>query len=331
VSRDRYELGELLGSGHFSTGVYRAVHHDLDRQVAVKLLELQHPDHRADLLAEGRRMAKLPQHDHIVKVLDAGDWDDDHVYLAVELCDGGSLEGLVRGGPLCPEEVCGHISDACRGLDALHRAGILHLDLRPANIMLNRGVAKIGDFGLARPDGEAKLGSIYSQHAAPELLLTHVGTTATDQYAMAMTLAHLLSDGRICRAPVPQPIDKRAWRKWPDLDALGINVPTKLRKVIKQATEFEPADRYQEIEGFKRALDAATPALGFRVGIGQLTSSDGAVTISWNERKRGYEVEVKVEGRRKGAMGRWDLSAADCDRYLAELVKGYAYPARRRK
>ena len=327
MSRDRYELGDLLGKGHFTVGVYRAIHKDLGRAVAIKLLELRHPDHRDYLLAEGSRMAQLPSNENIVEVIDSGDWDDDHVYLAVELCEEGSLEELCTAGPVDPQRVCRLVSDSCRGLHALHQAGMIHLDIRPGNIMLSGGTPKIGDFGLARPGDEARLGSFYSQHAAPELITSQTGTVQTDQYAMAMTLGHLLSDGDFCGGQLPTPVDPKSWKQRPDMSRLGPHVPERLRKVIKKATSFDPNDRFADAETFKRALDKATPAVAFLPdGTKRITSVDGAITISWSEKSSGHEVEIQINGRRRNADGRRGVSPAEAKRHVASLVTAYAYP-----
>lgn len=327
MSRDRYELGELLGDGHFTAGVFRATHKDLRTSVAIKLLELRHPDHRDHLLAEGRRMAQLQSNDNIVEVIDSGDWDDDHVYLAVELCEEGSLEKLCTSGPVDPQRVCRLISDACRGLHALHQAGMLHLDIRPGNVMLSGDTPKIGDFGLARPGDAATLGSFYSQHAAPELITSRTGTVQTDQYAMAMTLGHLLSDGKFCGGQLPDPVDAKSWKGRPDLSQLGPHVPDRLRKVLKKAMSFDPADRFADVEAFKRALDKATPATAFLPnGINRTTSIDGAITISWTETSNGNDVEIQMNGRRRNVDGRKAIPPTEARRHVAALVTAHAYP-----
>lgn len=325
MSRDRYELGELLGKGHFTNGVYRARHTDLGRFVALKLLDLRGPEYRSYLLAEGRRMAQLPQNDHIVQVYDAGDWDEDHVYLAVELCEGGSLDDMSRAGPIDPQTACRLISDACRGLHALHQEGMLHLDVRPGNILLSGSTPKISDFGLARSSDDARIGSIYPPHAAPELILSRTGSASADQYAMAMTLGHILSSGEICGTPLPGEVTERAWRVRPDLGTLGLHVPERIRKVVKRGTAFDPVDRFADVEAFKQALDRATPAVSFTSEEeGRLLSVDGSVAISWFEKQGSYSVEVRVSGRRKAALGASGLDLRNARRQVERLVTKYA-------
>ncbi len=326
MSVERYELGEKFGEGQMTVGVFRAEHRDLGTDVAIKLMELRHPDHRAWLLEEGRRMAGIAENKHIVRVLDSGDWDDDHVFLAVELCDGGSLEDLCDDGPLDPQTACRYISGACRGLHHLHLEGILHLDIRPANILLADGKPKLADFGLARPDGDAGMGTVYSPHVAPEVIATMKGTARADQFSMAMTLGHLLSDGDFCAGTVPNPSDAKAWRRRPDLGTLGLHIPNKLRRVLGKATSFDPDDRYESVEEFKRQIDRATPAMAFRPGAdGSLVSTDGAIVITRTTKRTGCTVEVLVKGRRRNADRRTGLTDAEADKHTRSLVTQFSY------
>jgi serine/threonine protein kinase len=203
VTLKRYELGDKLGESKMSVGVFRAKHRDLGTDVAIKLIELielRHPDHRAWLLEEGRRMAGITvnDNDNVVRVLDSGDWDEDHIFLALELCEGGSLEKRCDGRPLDPQTACRYISDACRGLQHLHSEAMLHLDIRPANILLADGTPKIADFGLARPESDAGMGTFHLPLVAPEVIATRKGSAQADQFSMAMTLGYLLSGGTFC-------------------------------------------------------------------------------------------------------------------------------------
>src|SRR5438874_1114755 len=98
---DKYSLIKRLGSGN--TGiVHLAMHVDLGRQVAIKVIPLSVVTDRDEFLDEARKLAALPDHDNLVKVHDAGDWDEHHVYIASEYCPGGSLADLADGKPLDP-------------------------------------------------------------------------------------------------------------------------------------------------------------------------------------------------------------------------------------
>ena len=97
------------------------------------------------------------------------DWDDRTVYVASEHCPRGSLEDVSQAGPVDPGRACSLVSDVCRGLDHVHRGGLLHLDIRPANVLVgSAGKPKLIDFGLARWTHGAAVEEWYWPHAAPE-------------------------------------------------------------------------------------------------------------------------------------------------------------------
>jgi serine/threonine protein kinase len=327
VSADRYRVIRQIGDGNFTMGVYLAAHKDLRRTVALKLLEVEPGAHRDDLLREAQAMAALDRHDNVVQVLDAGDWDADVIYIASEPCMDGSLDALSSGGGLDPASACRYVSDACRGLEYMHSEGLLHLDIRPANILLSGDVPKLCDFGLARWTTNANVPAVYAPHAAPEMLATYNGSEASDQYAIAMTLAHVLSAGTACSAP-PDPPDPKSWKKWAPLAALDINVPAKLTRILKRATSYDPADRYHSVEEFKRAIDGATPVVSFMPpDDGCMESSDGAWRIEWRQRRTGITVEVSSNGRKRGPLRLTDADENAFKKHVRALVTDFASPS----
>lgn len=255
-----YVLDGFIASGHFGS-VYRARHAYLStRVVALKLLPA-----RGDVdavLDEARRAASLGDHPNVVKVHDAGLRPDGHVFIAMDLCEFGSLDDRVTDAGMDPAAACLHIANACRGLSHVHQADLLHLDLRPANIMLgDADVAKLTDFGLSRYRHLADVEDFYTPHAAPECVELGRAEVRSDIYAMAMTLGHLLTGGSYCH-PFPsatQLLIDSVEGDWPRRAALGINVPPRLRKLLQRSTDYDVDKRPEDIEAFKRDLDRATP------------------------------------------------------------------------
>jgi eukaryotic-like serine/threonine-protein kinase len=147
---DRYNLKRELGHG--VTGrVFLAEHVDLGREEAVKIIPLTFVKNRDQLLAEAKMLASLDGQENVVRVYDASDWDDHNVYVSSEYCPRGSLDAMSKGISLDPGTACTYISEVCRGLDYVHRSELLHLDIRPANILIGTdGKPKLIDFGLAR-------------------------------------------------------------------------------------------------------------------------------------------------------------------------------------
>lgn len=319
----RYEILQQLGRGHFGA-VYLARHTVLDRECALKLI----PARSEDVLAEARNLASLPEHDNVVKVLDAGDWNEHFVFIASELCMGGTLGDLAGSDPLVPGTACELISDACRGLEHLHEHDLLHLDIRPANILLSNGKPRLADFGLAKWKYDADVDDWYGPHAAPELVETGRAAPTSDIFSMAMTLAHVLTGGSLCR-PFPVHSDlvqAAADGDWPRLHELGPNVPPKLRKVLEVATQYDPDGRPQSVAEFKRLLDKATPVVSLaQVDTDTLESTDGIWSVTTTTAKNGrLTVEVKRKGRRRMPMCDKDLTPAQARKSIQRVVKQLA-------
>lgn len=322
---DRYRIEGQLGRGHFGV-VHLARHLALDRTCALKVIPVRTTT--TDVLEEARKLAAVPAHDNVVKVLDAGAWDDSHVFIASELCMGGSLADRVARHALDPATGCGAVSDTCRGLDHLHQHELLHLDIRPANILMANDAPRLVDFGLARWTHDADVDDWYGPHAAPELVESGRAAPTTDIYAMAMTLAHLLTAGAICR-PFPlnaQLVQESADGHWPRLAELPPNVPPRLRKVLDQATQYDPETRPSSVSEFKRLVDRATPAVSFLPpdDDGTLVSSDGIWSITTDPKSDRFNVDVRKNARRRGELCAAGLTAAQARKHVDKVVKRLA-------
>lgn len=190
----RYEARAELGAGAFGK-VYRCYDERFDREVAVKLLV------RGGLDAAGLRRfqeeataASRVRDRHVVQLLDAGVAGDSEPYLVFELVEGPSLEARGQGQPRpTPAEVLGWVRQMARGLVAVHGAGVLHRDLKPANVLLDRGVARLCDFGLARRlDRETlltKTGALVGtvRFLAPELFRGVEASERSDLWSLGAT------------------------------------------------------------------------------------------------------------------------------------------------
>lgn len=324
VAEEPYEILGQLGRGHFGA-VYEARHRALGWAVALKLIPVRTTVEV--VLEEARKLAALPLHDNVVQVLDAGPWSDCDVYIASELCLEGSL-GDRAGTPLDPATACGLVSDACRGLDHLHQHDLLHLDIRPANILLSDGRPRLADFGLARWSDDADVEDWYGPHAAPELVESGRATVACDVFSMAMTLAHLLTGGTICR-PFPvnaELVQASADGDWPRLDELGPHIPPRLRKLLEDATQYDYDARPSSVAEFKRALDRATPAVALMpTADGALEGGGGEWSISTTPTATGrVRVDVRRNGRRRAKLAKDGLTDAQGRRYVTSLVRRLA-------
>lgn len=334
ATNETYELVRELGRGNFGA-VYEAQHRTLaSRSYALKLIR-PYGINTDEALDEARKLEALPPHSNVLQVHDAGRWGTDQVFIATDVCPNGSLDGVV----LDPATACRYISLACRGLAHLHQHRLLHLDIRPANILLSQDdVPLLADFGLAKWAHDAGVDEWYGPHAAPELVEFEAATVATDIYAMGMTMAHLLTGGAICR-PFPVSaalVQASANHEWPRLAELGVNIPKRLHDVIDRATDYDPSRRQASADEFKRAVDRATPAisLGAKAG-GSLATTDGTWTIDVTHGANGWDVVTRRNNRRVGPQCSTERSQDGANRKVRKVVRFLAEhadqpPGRRR-
>ena len=151
-----YELGDRIGAGGFGV-VYRAFQPTVEREVAIKIILPEfanHPDFIRRFEAEARLIARL-EHPHIVPLYDY--WREPNAaYLVMRLLRGGSLGNLIKHGPLDPGLSMHMLHQIASALYAAHRSGIIHCDIKPANILLDEDQnAYLGDFGIAKILGDA--------------------------------------------------------------------------------------------------------------------------------------------------------------------------------
>jgi serine/threonine-protein kinase len=225
VLAGRYRLLGLLGRGGVGE-VWRAEDLQLGRPVAIKLLRRLEGDALSSLerfKREAQATARL-SHPNVVATYDIGSTDD-RAYLVMELVRGGDLAQLLRNHGLPPaEEVADLAIQAARGLDAAHAAGIVHRDVKPANLLLSSdGTLKITDFGIARMLGTENTGGLTgpvllgtAAYLSPEQVRGEPATPASDRYALGCVLyellagrtpftgeAHEVLDGHVRSEPVP--------------------------------------------------------------------------------------------------------------------------------
>lgn len=326
MATDDYALDRLLAGGRFGK-VYLG-HGKLERDVAVKLIErVRDAD---SLLHEARKLASVPDHEHVVGVHHAGIWSDGRPFIVMDYCPGGSLEDLASR-PVDPATACRYLGELCRGLDHVHQHDLLHLDLRPANVLIGSDrKVKLVDFGLSKYVSDSEVNDWYQPHAAPELIETGKGSRASDVYAAGMTLAHLLTGGTICR-PFPTGadlVDASANGDWPRLAALGLNVPSRLRRVIAVSTDYDEGKRPQSARELKDLVDRAAPAVSFEAdGSGGWISTDGEwrIVVAGSSRT-GSCVEILRRGRRRNDLRKEGLTPAQAQRRAAQMMNQLSYP-----
>ena len=189
------EVLSLIGRGGMGV-VYKARQKSLHRHVALKLLA---PERAGDPMfarrfaSEARSLAAL-NHPHIVGVHDFGEAGG-YFYLLMEFVDGVNLRQLIESRRLSPDEALGIITPVCDALQAAHERGIVHRDVKPENLLIDRkGTVKIADFGIARMMDEPAAEGIHQ--TAPDLPAAHTLAVGTPDYAAPEQRASAPSDHR---------------------------------------------------------------------------------------------------------------------------------------
>lgn len=146
----RYVLGDVLGKGAIGV-VYRARDPELERDIAVKMMRYISDKRRERGLREAQALAQLSRHRNVITVYDVGLYDDDYVFIAMELVEGDTLQSWLDRGTRSREQIIDVFVQAGQGLKAAHDAGMVHRDFKPENVLVDSdGRAMVLDFGLAR-------------------------------------------------------------------------------------------------------------------------------------------------------------------------------------
>jgi serine/threonine-protein kinase len=310
----RYRVLAPLGSGGMGR-VYRAEHVALGRSVAIKVLDpdapgVPDPDGKR-FEREARALARL-DHPSVVRVLDHGRTVDRLAYLVMELLDGPSLAAhAARARPGVAEAVR-IATDVLDGLAHAHRAGVLHRDVKPENVVLawrdGRPRAVLVDFGLARlADAPALtatgvcVGS--PAYLAPERVLGRGHDGRADVYAVGVMLYELLAGRRpftgsddlgVACAHVRQPP--------PPLGALAPEVSPQLADVVMRALAKRPEGRWAGASEMRAALDAVPAAEA-------AARMELAETIALGERRRRAPLARRLWGLVRHGRWRWPAAA----------------------
>ncbi|MGH8896081.1 MAG: protein kinase domain-containing protein [Egibacteraceae bacterium] len=270
------ESFEKIDDGGFST-IYRAVQHQFGRRVAVKVLDPRGLDKQGLLGGferECETLGMLGDHPHVVRVFQAGINKSGVPYIVMEYLPAGSLaDRLDAGGPLSWEEVVAIGVKLAGALESAHQAGVLHLDIKPANVLIGlNGEPKLADFGIARV--RAALGvttqtlTLTVGYAAPERFVGEEPTAASDVYSLGATLSTLL----VGYLPFLRSRDEKPWPEvvhgrqlYESVPELDSGLPEDLRAVVRRAMAKKPADRYEFAAQFGEALQEVQGGQGLTV------------------------------------------------------------------
>ena len=244
---NRYVLTERIAAGGMGD-VWRASDSVLGRDVAVKVMRANAAEDAtfaARFRDEARHSAGM-SHQNIATVYDYGE-DDGTAYLVMELVEGEPLSALIARGPMAPPEVRRIVGQAALALAAAHSAGVVHRDVKPANILVTPdGRVKLTDFGIARAVDSAshtRTGEVLGtpQYLSPEQALGRQATGASDLYALGIITQEMLTgrkpfdQGSAVATALAQVNDPPP--------PLPDDVPGDLRRVVNQSLAKDPAER----------------------------------------------------------------------------------------
>lgn len=247
----RYQLEGLLGEGGMGE-VHRARDLELGETVAVKLLRGAPRHELVELLRREVRLARRVTHPNVVRVHDLGVSADGTVYLTMEYVAGRSLDAVLRDGAPDRVQAIRIARELTEGLDAAHRAGVIHSDLKPGNVIVRQGDepprALLTDFGISRALGELGDGRVAGSppYMAPEQWAGEQVGVWTDVFALGLVVFELFTGERLLGdgAPVPDGVEPR----------VRAQLPAPLAGAVIEALTLDPARRSPTVLQLARAL-----------------------------------------------------------------------------
>ena len=257
----RYRLVERIDEGGAGE-VWQARDERLDRDVAIKILGPNADDAFRERFADEARRAASVLHPNVVTVFDEGR-DGADAFMVMELVRGHTLRDVIADrGPLGPHEAARLVAQIAAALDAAHEAGVIHCDVKPANVIVDQqGTAKLTDFGIARaargPREHQLIGT--ARYIAPERIEGRVPTERSDVYSLGLVAYELIA-GRPPNAEMETEdllrvrLDGRA----PSLRSARVGISAAIDAVVAKALARDPQNRYASAGAFARELLAAS-------------------------------------------------------------------------
>lgn len=259
----RYQLLQRLGSGGMAD-VFRARDLMLERYVAIKVLRADYTENQSfqERFRQEARAAANLSHPNIVTVHDFG-LDYGQLFIVMEHVPGSDLKTLLRQrGRFTIEEVIPLIVQACAGIGYAHRAGLVHCDVKPHNMLVTPDKRlKVTDFGIARalatihPDERSDVVWGSPQYFSPEQAAGEPPSPASDVYALGIVLYEALTGSLPFNASSPEELGRMHLDERPDpIHEYLPDIPDALEQIIDKVLSKEPAARYRTADQLGRVL-----------------------------------------------------------------------------
>jgi serine/threonine-protein kinase len=297
----RYKIQGRIGQG--GMGVLFLAHDPmLDRQLAIKLLRDDNEELRERFSREARSVARL-RHPNIVTIFDVGE-QDGQPFIAMEYIQGQTLADIIRGGGSIdiPRKLQ-IIDELCDGLAFAHKLGIVHRDVKPANVMVeNTGEVKILDFGIARiaESGMTQAGMLIGtlNYMSPEQVAGQVVDGRSDIFAVGAVLYEFLTYRQAFPGGLQNGILNRILNDQPPaLESIVPNIDAEVVSIVGRALQKSPDARYQDLAAMRRDLQRTRQRL----------EQDAPETIAIGPVDTGetVEIEAPTEPVKRTPTPRW--------------------------
>lgn len=341
-----FDFKKRLGSGYFGE-VWHAIDTGLGCEIALKCIPPDKIINQGNFFQEAQ-VLKASEHPNIVRVNDTGTLNDGRIYVSMEYLPRGSLEDEAQGAPIALSRAKRLIVDVLRALGHAHSHGIVHRDVKPANILIgSAGEGKLSDFGLALPDIQTLIVTQLKQyqyvlHLAPEVRRIQDYTHLSDIYASGVTLYRLVNGDSNLPQISPTQAHALARRgEFPPRNGYRDYVPQSLKRMINRALNVDPKMRYQSADEMRHALEHQTLAVDWTEAIsptrylwrGTDTSATIYEVLKSQQNNHRWMVEIRRGSsdaalRRIGKLCFADMRKQDADkkarRILQDFVTGKA-------
>lgn len=277
----RFVVTRLLGRGGMGH-VYLTRDPVIDRPVAVKLIGsgLEDDRGRRRLLREARTAGRL-LHPNIVTIFEAGEFDG-RTFIAMEYVPGETLGSIIRRrAALSLQRRIEMVEGACAGLAHAHRAGVVHLDIKPDNLMLDEsGVVKVLDFGISRLQSETRStrhGGGTLRYMSPEQIQGKPIDHHSDVFSLGCALFELIAYAHAFNGTTGEIFRQITSGPAPSLLNVSPDSDRRLDDIIRRAMTLDPAQRYSDLEDMRTELAAVRASLDPASSMASVSSPSEAI------------------------------------------------------